>query len=131
MKKNTAFAVLMTAAFVLCGATGCITKQVTAMPGGIIAANKPVEQGKYTVLNGGRVVSGSFTTDIVGGTELRESAMKQAVDQALAQCPGADALVGITTDSQTVVKMLVFPITFPLEMKFTTFVTGTPVKLNQ
>lgn len=132
MKKQTTFAVLAAAAFALCGATGCIVTEARPMPGTIIPYNTPVEQGKYTVLNGGRVVTGSVTIDYLKANEqLRESAMKKAVDQALAQCPGADALIGITTDSQTYSKTLWTPlIPWPLEFTYTTFVTGTPVKKN-
>jgi len=100
------------------------------MPGGIIQANKPVEQGQYSVLNGGKVVTGSYTVDFQQGGSVKESCMKQAIDKALAQCPGADALVGITTDNQTKLKFLVFP-PIVFENSYTVFVTGTPVKLNK
>lgn len=108
--------------------TGCMTTQRTMMPGSIVASSKPVEQGKYTVLNGGKTVTGLYKFDLLrNDNDVSGSAMKKAVDQALSQCPGADALVGITVDNMTTQKMLI-PLGIPTEWSFTTFVTGTPVK---
>lgn len=126
MKKQ--FIPVFAAVFAILGTTGCVSTQRTMMPGAIVSSNKPVEQGKYTVLNNGNTVTGQYSFDLLkGNNDVSGSAMKKAVDQALAQCPGADALVGITIDNMTTQKILV-PFMIPTEFSFTTFVTGTPVK---
>lgn len=131
MKKQT-LAALAAAAAAMLGTTGCISTQKTMSPGGIIASSKPVFDGKYTVLNGGKTVTGKYTFDVLHAknNDISGSAMKKAVDEALAQAPGADALIDIKTDNLSVQKMVIFPIGWPLEYSFTTFVTGVPVKTN-
>lgn len=130
--KTTMIAAVAVTAIALAGATGCVQTSRTMSPGSIIASTKPLEQGKYTVLNGGNVVSGKYKVDLLNSSnnDVSSSAMKKACDQALAQAPGADALVDIKTDTLTVQRMLVFP-PWPLELSFTTFVTGVPVKSNE
>lgn len=126
---NKRFVPVLAAAVSIGVATGCTTTQRTMMPGSIVASNKPVEQGKYTVLNGGKPVTGKYTFDLLrSNNDVSGSAMKKAIDQALSQCPGADAMVGITIDNMTTQKTLIFLAPIPLELSFTTFVTGIPVK---
>lgn len=129
ISKMAAFAAIATSVAV---ATGCISTDKRMMPGGIVAATKPVEQGRYTVLNGGQSVTGKYTMNILNSSQndISGSAMKKACDQALAQCPGADALVDVKTDTLQITKMWKFP-QIPLEMTYTTFVTGVPVKTNE
>lgn len=131
MKTKTLAAIAFAATALVC-TSGCTTTQKQMMPGTLVPSTKPIEQGKYTVLNGGKTVTGKYTMDYLhsSNTDFSKSAMKQAVDMALSQAPGADALVDVKTDSMTEVKMLIFPIQFPLRAEFTTFVTGVPVKTN-
>lgn len=130
--KTTTCAAIAVVAIALVSATGCISTKKSMMPGNIIASTKPVEQGKYTVLNGGNVVTGKYTIDLLHAenNDVSGSAMKKACDQALAQAPGADALVDIKTDALSVIKTWRFP-QIPLEVTYTTFVTGVPVKTNE
>lgn len=85
----------------------------------------PVTQGKYTVL--AEEVQGSstqtqwllFTFDKDGRVQ------RDAIDDALSQVIGADALVAMTVDEE------VFSIVpFVLPTFYTVYVTGTPVKLT-
>lgn len=129
--KSSTIAAVAAVAIALVGATGCISTDKKMMPGGIAASTKPIEQGKYTVLNGGNVVTGKYTVDLLNSSnnDVSGSAMKKACDQALTQAPGADALVDIKIDTLSIVKMWRFP-PIPLEITYTTFVTGVPVKTN-
>ena len=131
--KTNPFAIVAAALLALVGSTGCMSTNRTMIPGGIYASNKPVEQGKYTVLNGGNTVTGSYTTNMMKSDKnIAGSAMKKAVDTALAQCDGADALVGITTDTVVENKLLwILYVPVPWEMNYITFVTGTPVKTKE
>ena len=89
-------------------------------------STKPLEQGGYSVL--GDRVSG---TDVMwlfpfGFTDGRPgSPALRALDKAMEQSRGADALVEVSENVET----YVYPIPlFPI-MQVTTRVTGTPVKL--
>lgn len=126
MKQKIAVLAAMTVAL-LVGA-GCTSTTVTAMPG---AWNpKPMAPGSYTVLNGGKPVTGKVTVEL-GGDEktMTSSLMRKAVDQALGQCQGADALVDTTQDFQVVTKTTMFgPFYQSMKTTYTVFLTGIPVK---
>lgn len=129
MKTMKIAAIAAMAAALLAGA-GCTSTTVTQMPG---AWNpKPMAPGSYTVLNGGKPVTGKVTVELGGDTRMTSSVIRQAVDQALAQCPGADALIDTTQDSQMVTSILAIgPIMIPKEMSYTVFLTGIPVKTKE
>ncbi len=92
--------------------------------------------GSYTVLNGGKPVTAIVSVDL---SEERENGypnatplMRQAVDKALAQCPGADALIDVTQDARAVTrKIKVGDVGLTLQREYTVFLTGIPVKTNQ
>lgn len=130
MKTMKIAAIAAMAAALLAGA-GCTSTNITQTPGGWTP--KPMAPGSYTVLNGGKPVTGKVTVDISGKAgPMTSSAMRKAVDQALAQCPGADALIDITQDGQMVFRTLNLGlIQIPLEMSYTAFLTGVPVKTKE
>lgn len=130
MKKHS-FLVLA-AAVAMLGSTGCKTESITQMPGGWTP--KPMAPGSYTVLNGGKPVTGSVKVDLLdkANNEITTSTMRQAVDSALAQCPGADAMIDVTQDSRTTSRILMIgPIQIPQELSYTVFITGVPVKTKE
>lgn len=99
---------------------GCISDPAT-----FCASSIPIEQGKYSVL--AEEVTGTHTevnwlffTFGLGG-----SGQRHALNAALAQIPGTDALVSMATDTETF-----FLIPFALPTFFTTRVSGTPVKVH-
>jgi hypothetical protein len=129
MTKLQQCAAFVLAATILAGGTGCIQTNITQTP--VAWTPKPMAPGSYTVLNGGKPVSGKVVVDFLdkSNNDLNSSTMRQAVDQALAQCPGADALIDITQDHRITNKTLMigmFP--WPLESSMTYFITGVPVK---
>lgn len=127
--KSKKLAVAAALAAALAAAAGCTSTNITQMPGGWTP--KPMAPGSYTVLNGGRPVTGKVTVDFLdkSNNDLTSSTMRKAVDQALAQCPGADALVDITQDSRTTLRTLqIGPFIIPQENSYTIFITGVPVK---
>ena len=100
--------------------TGCLSDAVT-----FSASSIPCEQGKYTVL--ADEVTGTctevnwlFFTFGKGG-----SGQRHALDDALAQIPGAEGLVGMAVDQES---FMLIP--FVLPSFFTVRVTGTPFKLS-
>lgn len=118
-------------AVILFSLTGCTTSM--SMPGTMMQSNIPLKQGGYTILNDGKPVSGSAksVTKINGFGMMRDdseqsSRFRSAIDQALAQCPGADALINITTDVK--MKTTMYPY-IGGKIEYETFVTGTPVKI--
>ncbi len=125
MKLKHAVLAAMTATL-LVGAV-CTSTTVTAMPG---AWNpKPMAPGSYTVLNGGKPVSGKVTVELTGDEKpMTSSLMRQAVDQALRQCQGADALVDTTQDIQVITKSTMIGPFHSMKMTYTVFLTGIPVK---
>lgn len=130
--KTTTIAAVAAAAFTLVCATGCTSTNITQMPGGWTP--KPMAPGSYTVLNGGKPVSGSVKVDLLdkSNNDLTSSTMRKAVDSALAQCPGADALIDVTQDMRTTQKALMLgPIVIPKEYSYTVFLTGIPVKTKE
>ncbi|MBR3086684.1 MAG: hypothetical protein IKH04_09820 [Kiritimatiellae bacterium] len=130
--KTTTIAAVAAVAFTLVCATGCTSTNITQMPGGWTP--KPMAPGSYTVLNGGKPVSGSVKVDLLdkSNNDLTSSTMRKAVDSALAQCPGADALIDVTQDMRTTQKALMLgPIVIPKENSYTVFLTGIPVKTKE
>ena len=118
------------AATVLTGA-GC--KNTMSLPGSMMQSNVPLQQGGYTILNNGQPVSGSAKSKasmspfgMRDDTE-KSSRWRKAIDEALAQCPGADALINITTD----IKMTTTSYLYYVTLEYETIVTGTPVKITQ
>lgn len=106
-------------AFVLAGCSFTIPKNYAT-------SSIPVTQGKYTVL--AEEVQGSstqtqwlfFTFDKDGRVQ------RDAIDDALSQVIGADALVSMTVDEE----VFTFIVPFVLPTFYTVYVTGTPVKLT-
>lgn len=125
MKLKIAVLAAMTAALLI--GAGCTSTTVTAMPG---AWNpKPMAPGSYTVLNGGQPVTGQVTVELNGDKPMTSSLMRKAVDRALEQCEGADALIDTTQDGQVVIKTTMFgPFYQSMKMTYTVFLTGIPVK---
>ncbi len=135
MKKYIAMFALVIS---MCMMTGCFkTTEVQQMPGAW-TSKALTPAGTYTVLNGGKHVTGSVTVTLVGDKSqnvISSSTMKAAVDNALAKCPGADAMIDIYTDVRT---ELTKPGSCPFagffvesEYKYTVFVTGIPVKMKE
>lgn len=109
------------------------------MPGSVMQSNVPLSRGGYEILNNGQTVSGSATTvSKISALGVRQdpnqsARMQDAIKNALAQCPGADALINITTDVN--VKTSTYPIPIVSlfmagKIEHTTIVTGTPVKIK-
>lgn len=130
---RTAFFASIVAALV----AGCTSTM--SSPGSMMQSNIPLSQGGYEILNNGQTVSGSATTvSKISALGVRQdpnqsARMQDAIKNALAQCPGADALINITTDVN--VKTTTYPI--PIvnlfmagKIEHTTIVTGTPVKIK-
>ena len=94
----------------------------TTTPNSFTYASKPVEQGRYTVL--GEEVEGTDTqVSVLGfGVGLPGSPQRRALKTALRKAAGADALVEMAVDYQTINLWWVYVLT--------TRVTGTPVKTN-
>lgn len=118
-------------------AAGCTS--VMSAPGSMMPSNVPLTQGGYEVLNNGQQVSGRATSvtkiNALGMSQdpNQSARMQDAIKNAIAQCPGADALVNITTDVQ--VKTTTYPIPIVSlfmagKIEHTTIVTGTPVKIK-
>lgn len=135
MKKYIAIFALVIS---MCMMTGCFkTTEVQQMPGAW-TSKALTPAGTYTVLNGGKHVTGSVTVTLVGDKSqnvISSSTMKAAVDNALAKCPGADAMIDIYTDVRTETTK---PGSCPFagffvksEYKYTVFVTGIPVKMKE
>lgn len=130
---RTAFFASIVAALV----AGCTSTM--SMPGSVMQSNIPLSQGGYEILNNGQTVSGSATTvSKISALGVRQdpnqsARMQDAIKNALAQCPGADALINITTDVN--VKTTTYPIPIVSlfmagKIEHTTIVTGTPVKIK-
>lgn len=113
--KQLALAAVCAAA--VSAVSGCMN-----LPAGYVTSNIPVSQGQYTVV--AESVSGSdHQVSAFGfGASKLGSAQDRAVRNALAQAPGADALIGMSIDIER--KSLVFA------SIITTRVTGTAVKLK-
>lgn len=128
--KKTRTLLIAAAALAVMVATGCTSTM--SMPGGMMQSNIPLTQGGYTILNDGQPVTGSaktvawFTPFGLRDDSEKSSRWRTAIDQALAQCPGADALINITTD----VKMKTTTYVYFAKMEYETIITGTPVKIT-
>lgn len=99
--------------------TGCST-----VPGTINDKSKPMEQNGYTVV-ADEVSATEMQVFLFGVpmSDLRGSAGRRMYKNALAQAPGADALIEYTTDVRT--------ITLPV-VAFQWFtLTGTPVSTKK
>ena len=116
---------------------GCTS--VMSSPGMMMQSNVPLTQGGYEILNNGQQVSGRATSvtkiNALGMSQdpNQSARMQDAIKNAIAQCPGADALVNITTDVK--VKTTTYPIPIVSlfmagKIEHTTIVTGTPVKIK-
>ena len=99
--------------------TGC-----QSVPGTIIDKSKPIEQGGYTVV-GDEVSATEFQIFLLGipMSDLRGSAGRRMYKKALADAPGADALIEYTTDTKVINPPFVTLMWYTL--------TGTPVKTNK
>jgi len=93
-------------------------------PGVVSDKSKPIEQGRYSVV--GSEVSATEAQMYLFGmpmSDLRGSAGRRMYKNALAQAPGADALIEYAMDSKE------------LNLCFLVFqwytLTGTPVKTNK
>ena len=115
--KVLAVAAIATAAMM--ATTGCVI-----VPGVISDKSKPIEQGGYTVV-GDEVSATEMQLYLLGFpiSDLRGSAGRRMYKNALAQAPGADALIEYTTDT----KMLNLSV---LVFQWYTL-TGIPVKTNK
>ena len=114
--KLIAGAAITAAAMVM---TGC-----QMVPGTIIDKSKPIEQGGYTVVRD-EVSATELQVFLLGIplSDLRGSAGRRMYKNALAQAPGADALIEYTTDTKMVNLSLIMFQWYTL--------TGTPVKTNK
>lgn len=101
-------------------AYGCVSRPVA-----YVASSVPVEQGKYSVL--GPEVTGSYRqiSILFFSFGLPGSSQARAVNDALEQVPGADALVGMAVDTEV---FEILPFLCPIIGCYSTKVTGTPVK---
>lgn len=111
--------ILICAAAAVCATlfSGCSTT-----PQNFVSSSKPMLQGRYTVV--GKEVEGTDTQFMVlgFGASLPGSPQRRALKAALDRAPGADALVEMSVDYQTI-NLLVLHVMM-------THVTGTPVKSN-
>ena len=93
-------------------------------PGTVLDKSKPMMQTGYTVV-GDEVSASEFTFFLLGIplSDLRGSAGRRMYKNALAQAPGADALIEYTTDVRGINLNIIGVQWFT--------VTGTPVKTNK
>lgn len=99
---------------------GCMSSPLTFVPSSI-----PVQQGRYSVLaedvtGTNTQVNWLFFTFGLGG-----SGQRHALNDALQQVQGADALVAMSVDTEC---FMLIP--FVLPSFYTTRVSGTPVKTS-
>lgn len=102
---------------------GCLSRPVQ-----VVASSDPIEQGRYSVL--GAEVSGTDTQVMFFWMTFGASGsgLRRAIDDALDDAPGADALVRMTVDCEE----FYFPFNFivaPIGI-VKTRVSGTPVKMG-
>ena len=120
MKKMLvrAVALVLVAGF----ACGCVSRPVS-----YVASSIPVEQGRYSVL--GPEVTGSYSqmSLLFFSFGLPGSSQARAVNDALEQVPGSNALVGMAIDTEV---FEILPFLCPIIGFYSTKVTGTPVKTN-
>ena len=102
---------------------GCLSRPVQ-----VAASSDPIEQGRYSVL--GAEVSGTDTQVMFFGMTFGASGsgLRRAIDDALDDAPGSDALVRMAVDCEE----FYFPFNFiiaPIGI-VKTRVSGTPVKMG-
>ena len=117
MKMKVLAGVAIAAAMM--GMTGC-----HSYPGTIADKSKPIAQNGYTVV--GDEVSATECQVFLFGislSDLRGSAGRRMYKNALAQAPGADALIEYTTDMKMINASLIMVQWYTL--------TGVPVKTNK
>ena len=99
---------------------GCVSRPTT-----FVASSIPVDQNNYTVL--GKAVSGSGCQISVAFVSFGApgSNQRNALEDALNQIPGANALVGMAVEHEV---FEVIPCLLPVFGIYKTRVTGIPVK---
>ena len=99
---------------------GCVSRPTT-----FVASSIPVDQNNYTVL--GKAVSGSDCQISIAFMSFGApgSNQRNALDDALNQIPGANALVGMAVEHEV---FEVIPCLLPVFGIYKTRVTGVPVK---
>ena len=113
--------VIMVAAI---AAVAMIMSGCHSYPGSIQDKSKPIAQNGYTVVGDeASATECQITVFGIGLSDLRGSAGRRMYKTALAQAPGADALIEYTTDVRDVALGPIFVQWFTL--------TGTPVKTNK
>lgn len=105
-------------------ATAIVVSGCSSYPGTIQDKSKPMNQNGYTVV-GEEVSATECQVSVFGisASDLRGSAGRRMYKKALAQAPGADALIEYTTDTKNMMLGPVFLQWFTL--------TGTAVKTNK
>jgi len=100
---------------------GCVSRPMTFAPSSV-----PVNQNNYTVLNS--EVSGSDVQVSIAffSFGMPGSGQRNALNDALNQVPGANALVGMAVEHET---FEIVPCLLPVFGVYKTRVTGTPVKV--
>lgn len=99
-------------------ASGCLSTPLALVP-----STDPIEQGKYSVL--GSEVSGTDTqvSFLFLTFGAHGSGIRRAINDALSQAPGSDALVRVAMEDESF-WFIIFNFS-------KVRVTGTPVKCNQ
>ena len=101
-------------------ASGCVSRPVT-----FVEASKPVEHGKYAVLSSEVTGTCNQMSILFLSFGLPGSSQRRALQDALDQVPGADALVSMAVDTEV---FEILPFLCPVIGFYTTRVTGTPVQ---
>ena len=105
-------------------AVAMIVSGCSSYPGTIQDKSKPMNQNAYTVV-ADEVSATECQVSVFGisASDVRGSAGRRMYKKALAQAPGADALIEYTTDTKNMMLGPVFLQWFTI--------TGTPVKTNK
>ena len=101
-------------------ACGCVSRPVT-----FVAASKPVEHGQYTVLSSEVTGTCNQMSFLFLSFGLPGSSQRRALQDAIDQVPGADALISMAVDTEV---FEIMPFLCPVIGFYTTRVTGTPVQ---
>lgn len=107
-------------AAMVAASVGCVSQPVM-----FVASSKPVEHGKYTVLSS--EVTGTYNQMSILFLSFGKpgSSQRRALQDAIDQVPGADALISMTVDTEV---FEIMPFLCPVIGFYTTRVTGTPVQ---